>query len=599
MKSLPKILRIYMKPYWWVAFIGFFTVILPTSMELVIPRMLQYIIDQGIRPGNMDAIWYGAGIMLGAALTGALATVGQGFCRAYISQGIGYDLRFAVFSHIQSFSFGNLNTMRTGQLMTYISSDVNQVRMFAGASMWLLLRLFTAITGSMVMIFLTDLKLAMIAMIFVGCAIILVWNFMRIARPLFERVQKSLDALNTLVQENFAGVQVIKAFVRERFAVKQFEGANVSYLEENIVVGRLLAWVSPVLMVITNVGTVAILWIGGTDVIGERITVGQLVAFNNYLIIGLGPMLFLATMINMVARADASAGRVLNVLATKPLIVQPDNPHSLGDGQPMQGRVTFEQVFFDYQALPEVHLAQQKNKSEEVVLEDISLTIEPGERVAIMGATGAGKSSLVNLVPRFYDVTGGAVSIDGVDVRQWDLDDLRKQIGVVLQQSVLFYGTIHENIAYGRPNATMDEVIEAAKAAQAHDFIMQKPEGYDSHIESRGTNLSGGQRQRLAIARAMLLKPSILILDDSTSAVDMETEVKIQEALDRLMADCTTFIVAQRISSVINADKIVILERGRLADVGTHRELLARSPIYQEIYYSQIGYSTTEEAQPS
>ncbi len=323
----------------------------------------------------------------------------------------------------------------------------------------------------------------------------------------------------------------------------------------------------------------AITWRGGGDVIGGRLSIGELVAFNSYLMIGMTPLLLLGNILTMVSRAEASAERVLEVLETEPRIrsVTPAHP-----GRGMAGRVVFENVAFHFDG-----------NSGEAVLDGVSLAVEPGQRVAVLGATGSGKSTLVHLIPRFYDVTGGRLLIDGVDVRDWALDSLRGRIGMVLQQTTLFSGTVRENIAYGRPDATLEEVVAAAKTAQVHEFIMTMPAEYESTVEARGANLSGGQKQRMAIARALLIFPAILILDDSMSAVDMETEVRIQDALETLMAGRTTFIVAQRISSVLSADLIIVLDNGHIAAQGTHRQLLSKSLIYQEIYHSQLGVKET------
>jgi len=594
----------FMDAYWGMALIGLVTVILPVAMELVIPRMLQYVIDQGIKASDMDVIIRGSLIMLGAALVGAIATVIQGFYRARLSQGIAYDLRNLLFRHIQSFSFGNLDTMQTGQLITRLSSDVNVVRLFLSAGLSLLLRAVLMVVGSVVMIILTDLQLSVIVLVVLAVAAAIIWMVLRTAAPLFTIVQQKLAGLNTIVQENLAGVQVVKAFVREKFEIDRFDQHNLAYTEQNIKVGYLIAIAMPMLLVLTNLGSVAVIWYGGLDVIGGRLSVGQLIAFNNYLVIGMTPLLLLGTVLTMVSRAEASADRILEVLDTRPLIQPVPSPHQ---AERVAGRVVFENVSFHYNGnggngnhskLVSISLdgddghhqiGRQNRNGNEDVLDNVSFAVESGQRIALLGATGSGKSTLVNLIPRFYDVTGGGIRIDGVDVRDWDPEALRAQIGVVLQQTTLFSGTIRQNIAYGQPEAPLDKVIAAAKAAQAHEFITAMPDGYESMVEERGANLSGGQRQRVAIARALLISPGILILDDSTSAVDMETEVKIQQALDRLMKDRTTFIVAQRINSVLNADQILVLDKGRIAAQGTHRQLLQSSPIYQEIYHSQLG----------
>jgi len=588
MNALRRIAR-FMHPYRWIILIGFFTVILPVAMELLVPRLLQYIIDQGIRAGDMATVTQGALIMLGTALVGALMTVAQGYCRAQISQGVAFDMRNELFAHIQSFSFANLDQMQTGQLITRVSSDVDTVRMFSSAGLALLLRTSLMLIGSVIMLVITDWQLSLIMFIVLGISTVIISIILRIARPLFVIVQERLGTLNTLVQENLAGVQVVKAFVREQFENSRFGQANVDYMDENIRVGRLLAIAMPALLVLTNIGTAAIVWWGGLSVINERLTVGQLIAFNNYLMIGMGPLLFLSNLLNMVSRADASAERVLEVLDAQPAIQGVSKPYS---ADKLQGRVTFDQVSFHYDAFGRRggdEVSEQIADSHEDVLEKISFSVEPGQQVALLGATGSGKTTLVNLIPRFYDVAGGAIQIDGVDVRDWDPAHLRQQIGVVLQQNTLFSGTVRENIAYGRADATLEKIQIAAKAAQAHDFITAMPDGYDSIVEARGANLSGGQKQRIAIARALLIEPSILIFDDSTSAVDLDTEFKIQTALEKLMENCTTFIVAQRINSVLNADKILVLDRGQISASGTHTELMKSSTIYQEIYQSQLG----------
>ncbi|MFC1996022.1 ABC transporter ATP-binding protein [Chloroflexota bacterium] len=588
MSSLKRMLP-FVGPYRWVAFWLVITVILPVSMELLVPKALNYIIDAGIEVGNMAAIWRGSVIMLITALIGAVATLGQGVCRALLAQGLAYDMRDKLFSHIQTFSFANLDKMQTGQLMTRLSSDVDMVRGFASHSLSLMLRALLMVVGSVLMMFVIDPQLALITLILLPLAAILISGLMWLARPMFAIVQEKLSSLNTTVQENLAGVQVVKAFVRERYEIGRFKINNDDYMAENIRVGKLMAVALPLLTLLTNLGIVAIVWFGGRDVIGGRLTLGELVAFNNYLMIGMAPLMLLGNTLTAVSRAEASAERFFEVLDTRPAIGVIPNPH-----QPtaLQGRVNFKGVTFHYERGGNAQSGTQNadiHRGGRNILRDITFNIQPGQRVALLGATGSGKSTLVNLIPRFYDVDSGQIQIDGIDVRDWEPETLRKSIGVVLQQTTLFSGSIRDNIAYGQPETPLDEVIAAAKAAQAHDFIMEMPLGYESMIEERGTNLSGGQKQRIAIARALLISPNILILDDSTSAVDMETEVKIQAALDQQMGDCTTLMVAQRISSVLSADQIIVLDHGQIAAQGTHQELLSTSPIYQEIYLSQMG----------
>ncbi len=598
-------------PYRRIAILGLLTVLLPVAAELVVPRMLQTLIDDGIRAGSMAVVWQTALWMLGASVLGAAATVAQGFYRARLSQGIAFDMRNELFTKIQSFSWANLDQMQTGQLMTRVSSDVDTVRMFTSAGLSLILRAVIMIVGSVIMLVLTDLQLSLIIFVLLALAAILLRVLVTTTQPLFSRVQQKLSALNTLVQENLAGIRVVKAYVRERYAIDRFVGASEAYRDENIRVGRLMALAMPALGLLTNLGMVAILWWGGMDVLGGRLSVGQLVAFNNYLMIGMAPLLLLSNMMMMVSRAEASAERVFEILDTTPRIQPADQAYR--PAERMQGRVVFENVAYGYEAAVESTLAPTtlpvsttnsatngavnghvngyhlNGTGAEEVLRSVSFEAKPGQWVALLGATGSGKSTLVHLLPRFYDVSGGSIRIDGVDLRQWAPDVLRRNIGVVLQETTLFSGTVRENIAYGRPEASLEEVIKAAKAAQAHDFISAMSEQYESRVEERGANLSGGQKQRIAIARALLIDPAILIMDDSTSAVDFETEIRLQQALETLMVGRTTFIVAQRINSVLKADQILVLDGGRIVAQGTHRELLATSALYQEIYASQIG----------
>ena len=585
MLSLRRIFR-FIRPYGWYLFFGFWATVLPVAMELSVPRLLQFIIDEGIHPREMDMILLGAFWMFVAAIIGALSTLGQGWCRAVVSQGLAFDIRHAVFRHIQSLSFANLDQMQTGRLMTRVSSDVDVVRMFSSAGLALLLRVLLMIAGSIFMLLLTDWQLSLIMFAVAGLSAVFIRYLMMKATQLFGLVQQKLGALNTLLQENLAGIQVVKAFVRSRFEIEQFDASNSDYRERNIEVGVLMAVAMPVLQALTNVGTVAVLWFGGLSVLGDRLTIGELIAFNNYLMIGMSPLLFLGNLLMMAARAEASAERVLEVLDTPPRLKTPVRPHR---AERISGLVTFDNVSFHYSRRATEKSNGAGPVSGDDVLHGVSFSVQPGQQIALLGATGAGKSTLVNLIPRFYDVNAGAVLVDGVNVREWDAQSLRGQIGMVLQETILFSGSVRENIAYGAPAATLDDVVAAAQAAQAHDFITGMPQGYDSVVEAAGANLSGGQKQRIAIARALLIKPGILVFDDSTSAVDMETEYKIQAALAQLTAACTTFIIAERITSVLGADQIFVLDKGRIAERGTHHELLAHGPIYREIYESQLG----------
>jgi ATP-binding cassette subfamily B protein len=587
----------FVAPYRWVVVLMIVTVILPVAMELIVPRALSQVIDQGIEKGEMSEVLSGGGIMLLAALVGVVATLGQGVCRAWLSQGLAYDMRNRLFSHVQGLSFANLDQMQTGQLMTRLSSDVDVVRMFVSSGVALLLRALLMIAGSMGIMLLTDWRLTLVMILMLVLSGTLILIVLRIARPLFTIVQQKLANLNTLVQENLAGVQLVKAFVREGYEVERFAASNHTFMAENIRVGRLMAVAQPALSIITNLGLVAIIYLGGVSVGGGRLSVGELVAFNNYLLIGMAPLLLLSNILTMMTQADASAARVWELLDAQPRIQPTPRAHRAAA---INGRISFSDVSFRYDGLEkEGQLGSDPLQGPVAttgvrgggrrVLAGVDFAVEPGRRVAILGATGSGKSTLVNLICRFYDVNQGCVKIDGIDVRDWHPDSLRSGIGMVLQQTTLFSGTIRDNIAFGRPRAPLDEIIAAAKAAQAHDFIQALPDGYDHVVEERGANLSGGQKQRLAIARALLVSPGILILDDSTSAVDLETEGRIQEALQPLMAGRTTIVIAQRIQSVLSADKILLLDHGQVIAQGTHVELLGSSPIYRQIVESQLG----------
>ena len=568
---------VYMRSYRKVVIFGVVTVILPVAMELLVPRMLQFVVDKGIRGGDMTNIVRGSAIMLAAAIFGAAATLGQGLCRAILSQGMAFDIRNDLFRHIQSLSFANLDRMQTGGLMTRISSDVNLVRMFSSNGLSLLLRAVLMIVGSLIMVLILDVRLALVMVLCLVVAAGIITGFTRKVQPLFGVVQEKLSALNTTLQENLAGIRVVKAFVRERFEMSRFGEHSQDYMRQHIRVGRITALVSPLLAILTNVGIVAMVLLGGRDVIGGRLTLGELIAFTNFFMIGMTPLMMLGSLVSMVSRAETSAARVMEIFDLEPGMKRAEITHT---PEKVHGSLVLEGVKFGYSG---------SNDGDTHVLEGVGFEAQVGQRVALLGATGSGKTSLVNLLPRFYDVIDGSVKLDGVDVRAWDPEVLRSSISLVMQQPTLFSGTVRQNIVYGRPDASLDEVIDAGKAACAHEFIVQMSGEYDATVEARGANFSGGQKQRIAIARALLTNPSILILDDSTSSVDVETEFKIQEAMAARHERTTTIIIAQRINSVLSASKIIILEAGRIVSEGTHRELLESSTQYREIFQSQFG----------
>ncbi len=578
MKSLKRMIT-FVKPYWKESVLAMLLLTGVVMSDLAIPRLTQRVIDDGIARQDMRVIVTTSLLMLGAAALSAAFAVANTVLSVRVGQNVSADLRSSVVRKVQTFSFGNLDRIQTGQLLVRATSDVNQVQMVVFMALRMLTRAPLWMVGSIVMLILTSPQIALIMVVLAPLVIGLVWLFAAKARPLFLLIQKKLDRLNQVLQENLAGARVVKAFVRVEHENERFDRANSDVMEQTIIVARLMATLIPTMMFIVNLGIVGVVWFGGNLALDGAFSVGQVIASINYLTYSLFPMLMLGMMVGPLSAADASAGRILEILDSD-ADVQSRSRARVPAG--VTGRVAFENVTFSY-----------NGNGQEAVLRGVDLVAEPGQEVAILGATGSGKSSLIHLIPRFYDVSGGRVTLDGVDVRDVPLDVLRAQVGMALQEAILFSGSIRDNIRYGRPDASDEQVVAAAQAAQAHDFITAFPDGYDTFVGQRGVNLSGGQKQRIAIARALLVRPKILILDDSTSAVDVETETRIQTALDELMKDCTSFVIAQRISTVLTADKIVVLERGQVAAVGKHAELMASSPIYREIYDSQLGNGGT------
>jgi ATP-binding cassette subfamily B protein len=574
MKSLRRMIH-FVKPYWKASVLALLLLLGMVIADLLIPRLTQQVINVGVAQKDMRMIGTTSLLMLGAAALSALFAVANTVLSVRVAQNVGADLRSALVRKVQTFSFGNLDRIQTGQLLVRATSDVHVVQMIVMMSLRILTRAPLWLVGSMFMLVTTSKQLSLLMLALLPVIGGFIWFFGAKARPQFTKVQQKLDKLNQVLQENLAGVRVVKAFVRVEHENARFDRVNRDLTVENVKVMQLLAVLLPTMFLLVNLGVVGVVWFGGRLAILEDFTVGEIVASVNYMTYSLFPLMMLGGMIGPLSAADASAARIWEVLDSPAEVQNRLQARALPS---VAGRVAFEDVCFSY-----------NHGCDELVLDGVNLVAEPGQTVAILGATGSGKSSLIHLIPRFYDVERGRVTLDGVDVRDMPLDALRGQMGVALQEAVLFSGTVRDNIRYGRPGATGEEVVAAAKAAQAHDFIAAFPEGYDTVLGQRGVNLSGGQKQRIAIARALLVRPKVLILDDSTSAVDVETEAKIEAALEELMAECTTFVVAQRISTVLNADKIVVLERGQVAAVGTHAELMRSSPIYQEIYESQLG----------
>ncbi|MCB0148924.1 MAG: ABC transporter ATP-binding protein [Caldilineaceae bacterium] len=547
---------------------------LEVTMDLAQPWLIERIIDEGIARQDIALVMRTGGIMVAVATVGLVGGMACTVFAVLAAQGFGADLRHTLFATMQSLSFGNLDELETGKLITRLTNDVTQVQDLVMMLLRVMVRAPLLMVGSLIMAVITSPQLALLFLVLLPTILLMLVWVIRKTLPLFAGVQQRLDAVNIVMQENLAGVRVVKAFVRDAYERLRFRRANDDLMEQNIRAVRTMAITMPLVMFTLNVGVVAALWFGGVKVQQGELQVGQVIAFINYLTQTLMALTMVSMLVMRISRAEASAVRIDEVLASTPHVQ--DRTDATGDAV-THGRVAFEQVRFAY-----------NGDEEEPVLKAIDFVAEPGETVAILGATGSGKSSLVHLIPRFYDVSGGRITIDGVDVRDLDQNALRRRIGVALQEPILFSGTIRDNIRYGRPDATDDEVLAAAKLAQAHDFIMTLPGGYDALVGQRGVNLSGGQKQRLAIARALLTDPSILILDDSTSAVDVATEAHIQAGLAALRRGRTTFMVAQRISTVLTADKILVLDDGQVAAAGDHRTLLASSEIYREIYASQL-----------
>jgi ATP-binding cassette, subfamily B, multidrug efflux pump len=574
MKNFIRLLA-FAKPYWKASAAAILLLTLVVVTDLAIPRLIQSIIDDGILQTNMSVIIKSSLSMLAISATGMVLAIGNTILSVRVGEAFSRDLREALFLKVQSLSFANLDKLKTGQIIIRLTSDVNTTKMVMQMFLRIGTRAPLLLIGSGFLLVWTSPRLTlMMVPVILLMLVLIVWAMSKI-RPMFLDIQQRLDHLNNVLQENLAGVRVVKAFVRGERENERFEDANTDLMNRTIRMMEYMSAIMPGMMFLINLGVVIAIWGGGVQVINGSQTIGEIVAFTNYLMIAMFPLIIMAMIVGMSATAEASAERINEVLDDQPAVQQPEDPKPLDD---LQGKVEFENVSFSY-----------FNDGSEPVLQEINLTAEPGQTIAVLGATGNGKSTLVNLIPRFYDVSEGRILIDDVDIRELDQDALLAQTGIALQDTVLFSESVRDNIRYGRPEATDEEVIAAAKAAQAHDFITELAEGYDAQISERGTNLSGGQKQRIAIARAMLVNPRILILDDSTSAVDVETETKIQAALDELMAGRTSFVVAQRISTVLNADKIIVLDRGRIVAEGTHDALIKDNAVYQEIYESQLG----------
>lgn len=564
----------YMKPYQKLAILAPLLMLLEVSAELAMPKIMTYMINQGVGMGNTALIAKTGVAMLIISVIGIFGGIGCLICASIVSQRTGTDLRRAAFQKIQEFSFHNIDTFSTPSLITRLTNDITQIQLVIMMCLRMLVRSPLLCVGSIVMAFSINAKIASLFIFVVLLLAGAVFLILKAALPKFKMVQEKLDKVNTVMRECLAGIRVVKAFVRNEYEMEKFTNVNEDYKNTTISAFKLMLLMMPIMMILVNGTIIAILWFGGLQAYAGSMAVEEIMACITYLMQMMMATMMLAMSFMFISRAKVSTDRLTEVLDTVVDIADPAEPKLPSIAA---GRVEYKNVSYRY-----------KMGSGDPVLESISFTAEPGQTIGILGETGSGKSTLVNLLPRLYDVTEGQILVDGVDVREYAIKDLRKRVAVVLQETILFSGTIKDNIKWGKPDATEEEIIAAAKAAQAHDFIMELPEKYDTELGQRGVNVSGGQKQRISIARALIQNPEIIIFDDSTSAVDSLTEKNIRQAMKESHNGCTKFIIAQRISSVRDADKILVLSGGRIVAEGNHNYLMETSKDYQEILASQM-----------
>ena len=549
-------------------------IILEVICELLLPLVMAEIVDVAIPSGDVGYIFLMGGLMLVLAVLAMACGVGSAKYATFASQGFGANLRQCLFNQVQDFSFADIDRFSSASLITRMTNDVNAMTMMLAMGLRMLVRAPVMLLAALGVSLYLNARLAVILLVIIPLMVLAIAVLMKICTKLFDAMQKKIDGLNNVLQENLVAIRVVKAFVREDHERKKFNFSSDELMEAGLTVGMRIIAIMPIMMLCMNGATLAVLYFGGRMVMGDSFLLGDLNAFLSYIAQVLMSVMMVAMALLQLSRAQACARRINEVLDAVPSVQDKDETSSLPSPR---GRVEFQDVSFKYAV----------SGTGDDVLSHISFTVEPGQFVAIVGGTGTGKSSLVNLIPRVDDVTGGAVLVDGLDVRDYPLETLRGRIGMVLQTNILFTGTIRDNLLWGKPDATEAELVQAARDAQAYDFIMGLPQGFDTQLTQGGTNVSGGQKQRLCIARAMLRKPAILILDDSTSAVDSATEAAIRESFHKNLKDTTVIIIAQRISSVQYADEILILDDDHIAGRGTHEELMKTNKIYQEIYQSQ------------
>lgn len=569
----------YLKPY------ALFAVLTPLSMvgevlgDLLQPKLMSKIVDDGVLGQDMDLIIRTGLLMLLVLIGGGACGIAASAFGGIASQSFSRDLRVDVFKRVMGLSFEQTDKFTTGSLVTRLTADITAIQQMVDFMLRMLVRDSLLFFGGIIMMLTLNVRFGIIILCALPVEIVMMIVILKKANPYYSIVAKRLDSVNSVVQENVTGARVVKAYVREDTEEKRFDDANISLMESNLRVQTLMAILQPLLMIILNLSVIAVIVIGGWQVQAKAMKVGEVMAAITYLTQVLHGVMMMSMMFQTLAKASASANRLREVLETDPVI----KSGSVSLADKTGGTVSFKNVSFSY---PET-----KGRP---VISDLTLDIKSGESVAILGATGSGKTSLVNLIPRFYDCTAGEVLVDGVNVKDCKLDELRKKVGIVLQKSELFSGTVEDNIKWGDKNATHEEVISAAQAAQADEFIQKIPAGYEGIIAEKGASLSGGQKQRLSISRAVLKKPEILILDDSTSALDLGTEAKLRAEIDRKMNGTTLIIIAQRIQSVKSCDRIAVLDHGKLCACDTHENLLKTCEVYQDIYASQVKTSGGE-----
>ena len=551
-------------------------VIIDVFCEIVQPKLMSKIVDLGVSQKSLSYVLHTGGIMVALSLVAIAANVGNIYYSSHASVGFAAELRKGMFNKIQKLSVSNIESLSSASLVTRLTNDVNTLQEVIMMSLRLMIRAPLMLLFAVLIAISINAGLASIIAIAIPVLAVIIYYILRRGLPFFEKVQRKLDKVNATIQENLVNVRVVKSFVREDFEKKKFGFSNNELREISVKASGTVVLILPVMQLVMNISIVAIVWFGGNKIISGTFQVGQLMSFITYITQILMSLMMLSMTLMTLARAGASSERILEVLNAKVDIF--DSPSAIEKNLTVKlGKVEFENVFFKYHS-----------DGSEYVLKNISFTILPGETVALIGATGSAKTTLVQLIPRLYEVSKGRVLVDDADVRDFTMQNLRKNVKLVLQQNELFSGTIKQNLKWGNPEASDEEIVTAAKASQAHDFIQSFPKQYETVLGQGGVNISGGQKQRLCIARAILRKPSILILDDSTSAVDTTTEAKIRESFNGHLKDTTKIIIAQRISSIMSADKIILLDNGEIIGTGTHTELMINNPVYKEIYNSQL-----------